>query len=96
MLYNLHVTSLPLLIRWLQLALSFVSSGSRSQNKTGYSAYQPQKLYSQDLTVKSPLSLLHISLQLSCKNLVLDRDKNLHVISLNILTTCLLDNVWIL
>ena len=38
------------------------------------------------------LSLLYISMQISNKNLVLDQD-NFHLISLNILMTCLLDNV---
>ena len=30
-----------------------------------------------------------------CKNLMLDQDNNLYLISLNILITCLLNNVWI-
>ena len=33
---------------------------------------------------------------MSYKNLVLDRDNNFNLISLSILITCLLDNVWIL
>ena len=43
----------------------------------------------------SPLYLLHISLKRTYENLVLDQD-NFYLISLNILITCLLDNVWIL
>ena len=50
----------------------------------------------QDLIVNSPLWLLHIFLQSSYKNLVLDQDKNFYLISLNVLITCLLDNIWIL
>ena len=50
----------------------------------------------QDLIVNSPLKLLHIFLKISCENLVLDQDNNLYLISLSILITCLLDNVWIL
>ena len=33
---------------------------------------------------------------MSYKNLVLDRDNNFNLISLSILITCSLDNVWIL
>ena len=40
--------------------------------------------------------MLHISLLISYKNLVLDQDTNFDLISLGILITCLLDNVWIL
>ena len=43
----------------------------------------------------SPLYLLDISLKRTYENLVLDQD-NFYLISLNILITCLLDNVWIL
>ena len=50
----------------------------------------------QDLIVNSPLWLLPIYLQSSYKNLVLDQDKNFYLISLNVLITCLLDNIWIL
>ena len=50
----------------------------------------------QDLIVNSPLWLLHISLQISYENLVLDQDNSFYLISLNILITCLLNNVWIL
>ena len=46
--------------------------------------------------VNSPLWLLHISLEISWENLVVDQDNNLYLISLNILMTYLLDNVWIL
>ena len=42
------------------------------------------------------LSLLHISLQISYENLVLDQDSDFYLISLIILITCLLNNVWIL
>ena len=49
----------------------------------------------QDLIVNSPLWLLHISLQISYENLVLDQDNSFYLISLNILITCLLNNVWI-
>ena len=49
---------------------------------------------SQDLIVNSPLLLLHISLQIGYENLVLDQDNNSYLISLNILITCLLNNVW--
>ena len=50
----------------------------------------------QDMIVNSPLQSLHISLQVSYKNLVLDKGNNFHLISLSILITCLLGNVWIL
>ena len=50
---------------------------------------------SQDLIVNSPLLLLHISLQIGYENLVLDQDNNFYLTSLNILITCLLNNVWI-
>ena len=33
---------------------------------------------------------------MSYKNLVLDRDNNFNLISLSILITCSLDNVWLL
>ena len=49
-----------------------------------------------DLIVNSPLKLLHISLYISHENLVLDQDSSFYLISLNILITCLLNNVWIL
>ena len=48
---------------------------------------------SQDLIVKSPLWLLHISLKLSYENLVLDQDNNFYLISLSILITCLLEKI---
>ena len=50
----------------------------------------------QDLNVNSSLQSLHISLSVNYKNLVLDQGKNFHLISLSILITCLLGNVWIL
>ena len=50
----------------------------------------------QDLNVNSPLQSLHIFLSVNYKNLVLDQGKNFHLISLSILITCLLGNVWIL
>ena len=43
----------------------------------------------------SPLAATH-SLKVSCKNLVLNQDKNLYLIYLSILITCLLDSGWIL
>ena len=49
-----------------------------------------------DLTVNSPLWLIHISLQVSFKNLMSDQDNNFYLTSLIILITCLLANVWIL
>ena len=52
-------------------------------------------LYSWDLIVNSPLQLLHISMLISNKNLVLDQDNNFYLISLSILITNLLDSVWI-
>ena len=51
---------------------------------------------SQDLIVNSPLQLLHISSLFNFENLVFDQDNNFYLISLSILITCLLDNVWIL
>ena len=51
---------------------------------------------SQDLIVNSPLWLLHISLKISYENLVLDQDNNFYLISLNILISCLLDNLGLL
>ena len=50
---------------------------------------------SQDLFVNSPLWLLHISLQISYENLVLDLDNDFYLISFYILISCLLDNVGI-
>ena len=46
--------------------------------------------------LNSPLWLLHISLEISWEYLVVDQDNNLYLISLNILMTCLLDNLGIL
>ena len=46
--------------------------------------------------VNSPLWLPHISLKISWEYLVVDQDNNLYLISLNILMTCLLDDVGIL
>ena len=40
--------------------------------------------------------MLHISLVMSYKNLVLDQDDDFHLINLSILITYLLDNVGIL
>ena len=51
---------------------------------------------SQDLIVNSPLWLIHISQLSSHKNFLSDQDDNFYLISLSILITCLLDNVWIL
>ena len=52
--------------------------------------------HSQDLIVNSPLQVLYISLYIHFENLVLDQDNNFYLISLSILITCLLDNLWIL
>ena len=57
---------------------------------------QSQPFNSQDLIVSSPLSLLYISLYISLESLVWDQDNNFYQISLSILITSLLDNVWIL
>ena len=57
---------------------------------------QSQPFNSQDLIVSSPLSLLYISLYISLESLVWDQDNNFYQISLSILITFLLDNVWIL
>ena len=57
---------------------------------------QSQPFNSQDLIVSSPLSLLNISLYISLESLVWDQDNNFYLISLSILITFLLDNVWIL
>ena len=57
---------------------------------------QSQPFNSQDLIVSSPLSLLYISLYISLESLVWDQDNNFYLISLSILITFLLDNVWIL
>ena len=40
--------------------------------------------------------MLRISLSVSCKHLLLDLENNFYSISLSILVTCLLGNVWIL
>ena len=54
-------------------------------------------LNSQDLIVNSLLQLLHIFVQISYENLVIDQDSSFYLISLNILITCLLNIVlWIL
>ena len=57
---------------------------------------QSQPFNSQDLIVSSPLSLLYISLYISLESLVWDQDNNFYLISLSVLITFLLDNVWIL
>ena len=41
-------------------------------------------------------SLCFVSFKISYKNLALDQDYNFHLISLSILITSLLDNVWLL
>ena len=46
-------------------------------------------------SVSVPLKLLHISLIINCKNLLLDQDNNFYLISFSIPITCLLDNLWI-
>ena len=48
--------------------------------------------------LNSLFHLLHISLLISNKNLVVcvDQDTNFYLINLSILITCVLDNVWIL
>ena len=38
--------------------------------------------------------MLHIFLQISYENLVLDQNGSFYMISPNILITCLLNNVW--
>ena len=43
---------------------------------------------SQDLIVNSLLELLCISLKIDCKNIVLDQDNNLYLISMSVLVTC--------
>ena len=40
--------------------------------------------------------LIHISLSISYRNLMLEQDNNLYLMSLSILITCLLHNVWML
>lgn len=58
----------------------------------------PLQLYplnSQDLILNSPLEVLHISLLMSVKKMVLDRNRNFYLISLSIFITWLLDAVWI-
>ena len=49
---------------------------------------------SQDQIVNSPLWQLNISRLVSYKNLVLDQDKKLYLISASLIITCLKDNVW--
>ena len=64
-----------------------------------YANNQPTNLlltfYLLRLIVNSSLWLLHISLKISYENLVLDQNDNFSQISLSILITCLMDNVWI-
>ena len=43
---------------------------------------------SQDLIVNSLLELLCISLKIDCKNIVLDQDNNLYLISMSVLVNC--------
>ena len=50
----------------------------------------------QDVIANSPFSLLHIPVSNILENLMLDQDNNLCLISMSILITCLLDDVWIL
>ena len=51
---------------------------------------------SHDQIVHSPLWFLYVSLKISYENLVLNQNNNFYLISLSILITCFLDNVWIL
>ena len=51
---------------------------------------------SQDLIVNSPLELLHISLSITYKNLMLDHDNNFYLICLSFLIAKLWDDVWML
>ena len=67
---------------------------NRNQAVLATSPFYP--INSQDLIVNSPLCLPYISFKISHKNLVLDQDNNFHLISLSILITFLLDNVWLL
>ena len=53
----------------------------------------PSKISGPDYQFSFPL---YISLHYSYKNLVLDQDNHFYLISLSNLSTCLLDNVWIL
>ena len=50
-------------------------------------------LNSQDLIVNSLLELLCISLSINCKNIVLDQDNNLYLISMSVLVTCWLREI---
>ena len=43
-----------------------------------------------------PPQLLHISLKISYENWALHQDYNFYLICLSILTTCLLDKIWVL
>ena len=54
-----------------------------------------QTCNSQDLIVNSPLQLSYISLSINQDNFVFNKKKNLYLINLSILITCLLSNVWI-
>ena len=44
--------------------------------------------------LKKKKKMLWISLLIAYENLVLDQDNNFYQISLSLLVTCLLDNIW--
>ena len=44
--------------------------------------------------LKKKKKMLCISLLIAYENLVLDQDNNFYQISLSLLVTCLLDNIW--
>ena len=48
------------------------------------------------MIVNSPLQLVHISLKISYKNLVLEEENEFNLISLGIHISCLPDDIWIL
>ena len=74
----------------------FLSKWSHKQKSGSLSNFTFYPINSQDLIVNSPLYLLYVPFKIRHKNLVLDQDCNFHLISLSILITSLLDNVWLL
>ena len=82
--------------KWHFHLRGFLSKWSHKQKSGSLSNFTFYPINSQDPIVNSPLYLLYVSFKISYKNLVLDQNCNFHLISLSILITCLLDNVWLL
>ena len=72
--------------------MSYIVAFHKISGPSGLRYDYKEPLYSQDLIVNSPFQLLHLLLQISDKNFVLDQENNCYLISLSIAITCLLNN----